>query len=48
MEYKKPELIPVGKAAEMIESSLAKTGVPPDSTLGQDFPTSTAAYVADE
>jgi hypothetical protein len=48
MEYKKPELIPVGKATERIESSLAKNGMPPDSTLGADYPTTAAAYVADE
>lgn len=48
MEYKKPELIPVGEAVKMIESSLTKTGAPPDSTLGPDFQTSSAAYEADE
>jgi hypothetical protein len=48
MEYTKPELVPFGAAITMIESSLAKTGAPPDSTLGQDYPTATSAYEADE
>jgi hypothetical protein len=48
MEYKKPELIAMGDAAEVIQSSLTKMGSPPDALQGSDFPSNTAAYEADE
>lgn len=48
MEYKKPELIAMGEAGDVIQSSLTKTDSPPDSILGSDFPNTTAAYQSDE
>jgi hypothetical protein len=48
MRYEKPLLLPVGSALKKINSSLSKIGSPPDSVLGSNYQTSTAAYEADE
>lgn len=47
MEYRKPELLLVGRAAEEIQSNLDKTSLPPDAQ-NIDFPSAGAAYEADE
>jgi hypothetical protein len=47
VEYRKPELLLVGRAAEEIQSNLDKTSLPPDAQ-NIDFPSAGAAYEADE
>lgn len=48
MRYSKPQLIPVGKAARLIQSSLDKNALPPDAMSPHTQPTSAAAYESDE
>jgi hypothetical protein len=47
MEYRKPEMLLVSRAAEAIQSNLAKNSPSPDS-LEVGFPSAGAAYEADE
>jgi hypothetical protein len=48
MEYRKPELMPVGQAQDMIESSLTKGPYPFDQMGGPTELTNVSAYQADE
>jgi hypothetical protein len=47
MEYQKPEMIQIGNAADVIQSSLEKDQVPVDHITHTGL-TGTAAYEADE
>jgi len=47
MEYRKPEMILVGNAADVIQSSLLKDSIPVDHATNEGL-TGTAAYEADE
>lgn len=47
MEYRKPEILLIGKAAHEIQSNLDKNSLPPDSQ-NINFPSAGAAYEADE
>jgi hypothetical protein len=48
MEYSKPELMPVGHAQDVIESSLTKGPYPFDQMGDPTELTNVAAYQADE
>jgi hypothetical protein len=48
MTYSKPEMVWMGTAVHVIESSLTKGPMPIDSSLGPEFQTVSAAYEADE
>jgi len=48
MEYRKPELMPVGQAQDVIESGLTKGPYQFDQMVGQPELTNVAAYQADE
>ena len=48
MEYSKPELMPVGHARDVIESSLTKGPYPFDQMGDPTELTNVAAYQADE
>jgi hypothetical protein len=48
MDYQKPELAPMGKANDVIESGLTKGTYPWDAIQGEPELSNVAAYLADE